>query len=55
MDEEKLGIGRSIVFLVKKNVDCKSIFFKDVEEDMKKILDKVGQENYKWEEFWFFL
>ena len=43
LNEEKLGVGNSIVFLVKKKVGFDEITFNKVEEDIVDILEKIGQ------------
>lgn len=44
MNEKKTGMGSQIVFLAKKNIDIKEVSFKNIKEDMIKILEKIGQE-----------
>jgi len=44
LNEDKFEIGNSIVFLVKRNADISSITFKDVEMDLLKIFERIGQE-----------
>ena len=41
---EVKNTGYNIVFLVKKNCDISCISFKEVEEDIIKILQRVGQD-----------
>lgn len=43
INEEKLGVGKSIVFLVKRNSDISKISFKDVEKDILTIFQRVKQ------------
>jgi len=45
LNEEKAGIGKSIVFLVKKKADIEVISFDKIEKDMLEILYKIGQVN----------
>lgn len=44
LNKEELKENYSIVFLAKKNSDIDKIEFREVEEDIKKILSKIGQE-----------
>ena len=47
LNEDKLKVGKSLVFLVKKNCEIQSLNFKDVEKDIISILEKVGQDYKK--------
>ena len=44
LNEEKFKLGNSIVFLVKKNADRIVLSFKEIEEDIILIANKIGQE-----------
>ncbi len=44
LNEEKLEPGKRIVFLVKKNINLDFVTFKLIEQDMKTILNKIGQD-----------
>ncbi|MCI8620471.1 MAG: ribonuclease P protein component [Clostridia bacterium] len=44
VNEKNFKLGNSIVFLVKKNAVGIVLSFKDIEEDVVKILNKIGQE-----------
>lgn len=44
LNEDNIEKGYSIVFLVKKNLETYEIHFKEIEADIKKILNKIGQE-----------
>jgi len=46
-NKEKLEVGNSIVFLIKKKANIQEISFDKIEQDMIKILEKVGQEYKK--------
>ena len=41
LNEEKLEVGKSIVFLIKKNCDVNEVSFHEIEKDMKFILEKI--------------
>lgn len=43
INEDKAGIGKSIVFLVKKKADIGEITFQKVEKDVLEIIEKAGQ------------
>lgn len=43
INEEKAGIGNSIVFSVKNKTNIAEISFKEVEKDITDILKKIGQ------------
>ena len=47
LNEEKAGVGNSIVFLIKKKTKIEEITFEKVQNDMIKILEKIGQEQWK--------
>ena len=51
LNEEKAGVGNSIVFLVKKKINIDEISFDKVEKDVEKILEKIGQVQYYEENF----
>jgi len=44
LNEKNLKLGNSIVFLIKKNTENISISFKEIEKDVLKIFEKIGQE-----------
>lgn len=41
LNEEKAGVGKSIVFLAKKNLDISKVQYKNIEDDMIEILKKI--------------
>lgn len=41
--EEEIKIGKSIVFLIKRNVNVDEITFEKVEKDILEIMEKTGQ------------
>ncbi len=43
LNEDKFGVGKSLVFLVKKNQEIDSLEFRDIQKDIIFILDKIGQ------------
>lgn len=43
LNEDKFGVGKNLVFLVKKNQEIDSLEFRDIEKDIIFILDKIGQ------------
>ena len=43
LNEEKVGEGKSIVFLIKKRVNIEEITFQKVEQDILEIIEKAGQ------------
>lgn len=43
LNEEKAGVGKEIVFLIKKKVDTDEISFDKVEKDIIQILEQIGQ------------
>ncbi len=43
INESKAGVGKNIVFLVKKKVDIDDITFNKVEKDILEIIEKAGQ------------
>lgn len=43
LNEEKAGVGNSIVFLIKKKVNVDEISFNQVEKDIVDILNRIGQ------------
>ena len=44
LNEEKAGVGNSIVFLIKKKTNVEDITFEKIKYDIIKILEKIGQE-----------
>ena len=50
INEEKLGVGENIVFLAKKNINVNNVTFKDIENDVIKIFEKIGQ-GRNWKKF----
>jgi len=47
LNEEKAGVGNNIVFLIKKKTKIEEITFEKVQNDVVKILKKIGQEQWK--------
>lgn len=43
INEKDLGVGNTIVFLIKKKVNIEDISYNKIDIDMKKIVKKIGQ------------